>query len=98
MEGAEVVVAPYAAAGWPPGVACVVRRVRIRAATISADLRVRRRRTIPKGQLALALDGVVEAGYVYSFIATDLDVSTLWGSKTLSPGLGWASMRLVRTR
>jgi hypothetical protein len=35
-----------------------------------------RRRTIPKDQLALALDGLVEHVYAYSFIATNLDVST----------------------
>src|SRR5947208_2099501 len=63
-------------AGWPPGTACVVRRVKVRASDISADPRARRRRTIPKTQLALALDGLVEHVYAYSFIATNLDVST----------------------
>src|SRR5262249_50116730 len=36
----------------------------------------RRRRTIPKDQLALALDGAVEHVYAYSFIATNIDVPT----------------------
>jgi hypothetical protein len=76
MKGAQVAVCDYAPAGWPPGTACVVRRVKIRARDISADPRARRRRTIPKGQLALALDGLVEHVYAYSFIATNLDVST----------------------
>jgi hypothetical protein len=76
MKGAQVAVCDYAPAGWPPGTATVVRRVKVRASDISADARARRRRTIPKGQLALALDGLVEHVYAYSFIATNLDVST----------------------
>jgi hypothetical protein len=76
MKGAEVAVASYAPAGWPPGVACVVRRVRIPAANVSTDPRARKRRTIPKDQLALALDGLVDEVFGYSFIATNIDVST----------------------
>lgn len=76
MKGAQVAVCDYAPAGWPPGTACVVRRVKVHARDISADPRARRRRTIPKGQLALALDGLVTHVYAYSFIATNLDVST----------------------
>lgn len=76
MNGAQVAVADYAPAGWPPGTACVVRRVRVRAADVSTDPRARRRRTIPKDQLTLALDGVVDHVYAYSFIATNADVST----------------------
>jgi hypothetical protein len=76
MKGAQVAVCDYAPAGWPPGTACVVRRVKVRAQDISTDPRARRRRTIPKGQLALALDGLVTHVYAYSFIATNLDVST----------------------
>jgi hypothetical protein len=38
----------------------VVRRVRVRAADISTDPQARCRRTIPKDQLTLALDGLVE--------------------------------------
>lgn len=76
MKGAQVAVADYAPAGWPPGTACVVRRVKVRTGDISADPRARRRRTIPKAQLALALDGLVTHVYAYSFIATNLDVST----------------------
>ncbi len=76
MKGAQVAVCGYAPAGWPPGTVCVVRRVKVRAQDISTDPRARRRRTIPKGQLALALDGLVTHVYAYSFIATNLDVST----------------------
>jgi hypothetical protein len=76
MKGAQVAVMGYAPAGWPAGTACVVRRVRVRAADVSTDPRARRRRTIPKDQLALALDGLVDQVYAYSFIATNLDVST----------------------
>lgn len=76
MKGAQVAVCGYAPAGWPPGTVCVVRRVKIRAQAISTDPRARRRRTIPKDQLALALDGQVGHVYAYSFIATNLDVST----------------------
>jgi hypothetical protein len=76
MKGAQVAVMDYTPAGWPPDTACVVRRVRVPAANISTDPRARRRRTIPKDQLALALDGLVDEVYAYSFIATNLDVST----------------------
>jgi hypothetical protein len=76
MRGAQVAVMDYAPAGWPPGTTCVVRRVRVRAADVSTDPRARRRRTIPKDQLALALEGLVEHVYAYSFIATNADVST----------------------
>jgi DDE family transposase len=76
MKGAQVAVCDYAPAGWPPQTACVVRRVKVRAQDISTDPRARRRRTIPKDQLTLALDGLVGHVYAYSFIATNLDVST----------------------
>lgn len=76
MPGAHVAVSNYAPAGWPAGTRMLVRRVRIDAADISTDPRARRRRTIPKDQLQLALDGVSDVAYGYSFILTDLDVST----------------------
>ncbi len=38
--------------------------------------RARKRRTIPKDQLALALEGRIDEVYGYSFILTNLDVST----------------------
>lgn len=76
MAGTEVAVADYVPAGWPEDTGCVVRRVRHDAATISADPRARRRRTIPQDQLALALDGELDHVYGYSFIATNLPVDT----------------------
>jgi Transposase DDE domain group 1 len=76
MKGAQVAVCDYTPAGWPPGTVTVVRRVKVRARDISTDPRARRRRTIPKDQLALALDGQVDHVYAYSFIATNVDVST----------------------
>ncbi len=76
MNGAQIAVCGYAPAGWPPGTVTVVRRVKVRAADISTDPRARRRRTIAKDQLALALEGLVDHVYAYSFIATNLDVST----------------------
>jgi hypothetical protein len=90
MKGAQVAVCDYAPAGWPPGTACVVRRVKVRAAGISTDPRARCRRTIPKTQLALALDGLVEHVYAYSFIATNLDVSTPAKAVTVE---AWHRMR-----
>jgi len=90
MNGAQVAVCGYAPAGWPPDTACVVRRVRVRAADISTDPRARRRRTIPKDQLALALDGLVDHVYAYSFIATNADVSTPTKAATVE---AWHRMR-----
>lgn len=76
MPGAEVAVSPYTPVGWPPGTIMLIRRVAIDPAAVSADPRARRRRTIPKGQLQLALDGQTSLVHGYSFILTDLDCST----------------------
>jgi hypothetical protein len=90
MKGAEVAVCDYAPVGWPPGTVTVVRRVKVHVTDISADPRARRRRTIPQGQLGLALEGLVEHVYAYSFIATNLDVST--GAKAVEVE-AWHRMR-----
>jgi hypothetical protein len=90
MHGAEIAVCDYTPAGWPPGNACVVRRVRVHATDISTDPRARRRRTIPKNQLALALDSLVTHVYAYSFIATNLDVSSPAKAVTVE---AWHRMR-----
>jgi hypothetical protein len=90
MKGAQVAVCGYAPAGWPPDTVTVVRRVKVHAGDISTDPRARRRRTIPKDQLALALDGLVEHVYAYSFIATNLDVSTPAKAVTVE---AWHRMR-----
>lgn len=76
MDDTEVAVIPYAPKGWPAQIVCLARRTRIRADAISADPRARKRRTIPKDQLALALDGDVEYVYGYSFILTNQPVHT----------------------
>jgi hypothetical protein len=76
MDRAEVAVADYAPAGWPPGTRCVIRRVRYPLSEIGADERARRRRTIAPGQLALALDGHADHVHAYSFIATNLPTAT----------------------
>jgi hypothetical protein len=85
MKGAQVAVCDYTPAGWPPGNACVVRRVKVRATDISTDPRARRRRTIPKGQLALALDGQVEHVYAYSFIARRVHPGQSGRGRSLAP-------------
>ncbi len=82
MPGAQVAVSNYKPADWPEGTSMLIRRVALDAADISTDPRARRRRTIPKDQLQLALDGQVSTVYGYSFILTDLDVST--GTKAVS--------------
>jgi hypothetical protein len=71
MEGAEVAETTYTPEEWSHGpLRLVVRRVRIACADISADARARRRRTIPKDQLALAAAGQLGFVYGYSFILT----------------------------
>ena len=76
MEHAEVAVCDYIPDWWPANTACLVRRVRIPLAQVSADPRARRRRTIPRDQLTLALEGKLDYVYGYSFILTNLDVAT----------------------
>ena len=76
MEHAEVAVCDYVPDWWPADTVCLVRRVRIPVEAVSADPRARRRRTIRKDQLALALEGKLDYVYGYSFILTNLDVST----------------------
>lgn len=76
MKGAQVAVADYAPAGWPAGTRCLIRRVRHDAAVVSSDPRARRRKTIPAEQLALALDGDIERVWAYSFIVTNIDLTT----------------------
>jgi hypothetical protein len=76
MEHAEIAVCDYIPDWWPADTTCLVRRVRIPVEAVSADPRARRRRTIPKDQLALALEGKLDYVYGYSFILTNMDVST----------------------
>ena len=72
MHGAQVATCDYAPAGWPEGTYTIVRRVRVPVEQISADPRARRRRTIPKGQLSLALGGDCDHVWAVSFIVTDI--------------------------
>jgi hypothetical protein len=72
MPGAQVAAVDYAPAGWPDGTYTIVRRVRVEAEAISADPRSRRRRTIDKDQLALALEGTATHAYAVSFIVTNI--------------------------
>jgi hypothetical protein len=50
---------------------------------ISADPRARRRKTIPAEQLTLALDGDIDQVWAYSFIVTNLDLSTPEKARTV---------------
>lgn len=76
MDDTELAVIDYLPGSWPKdaGIACIARRTRIPADRIPTG-RARKRRTIAKNQLALALDGRVDHVYGYSFILTNLDVS-----------------------
>jgi len=75
MADTEVALVPYAPKGWPPGVGCLARRTRIPLDQVSTDPRARKRRTIPKDQLALALGGDLDHVYGYSFILTNIAVT-----------------------
>jgi hypothetical protein len=80
MDGAQVTVAQYTPDWWPTATRLLIRRVRldIDAGQVSADPRARRRRTLRPDQRALPITELTEldAVYGYSFIVTNLDVST----------------------
>jgi hypothetical protein len=78
MDGAQVAVADYGPDWWPSATRLLIRRVRLSPDQVSADPRSRRRRTLHPDQRALPLDELAEADavYGYSFIVTNLDVST----------------------
>jgi hypothetical protein len=78
MAGARVAVADYRPDWWPAKTFLLIRRVRLDISQVSADPRSRRRRTLHPDQRALPLDELaeVDAIYGYSFILTNLDVST----------------------
>lgn len=77
MDDTEVAVIDYRPGTWPEDAAivCIGRRTRIPVERIPTA-RARKRRTIDKDQLALALEGRIEAVYGYSFILTNLPVDT----------------------
>jgi hypothetical protein len=80
MTGAQVAVADYCPNWWPAATRLLIRRVRLDLdrGQVSGDPRARRRRTLHPQQRALPLDELAEADGVfgYSFIVTNLDVST----------------------
>jgi len=78
MDNAQVAVAEYCPDWWPADTRLVVRRVALDPAQVSADPRSRRRRTLHPDQRALPIPELARAGaiYAYSFILTNLDVSS----------------------
>lgn len=80
MTAAQVAVAEYCPDWWPATTALLIRRVRLDLdrGQVSGDPRARRRRTLHPDQRTLPLDELVEADavFAYSFIVTNLDVST----------------------
>ena len=78
MPHTEVAVIDYLPGSWPEdaGVVCIARRTRIPVGLMPTDPRARKLRTIDKAQQALALEGKLDHVLSYSFILTNLDVST----------------------
>jgi hypothetical protein len=84
MDRAQVAVAEYCPDWWPAATQLLIRRVRLDvcaepgAGQVSADPRARRRRTLHPDQRALPLAELADADHVYgySFIVTNLDVTT----------------------
>jgi Transposase DDE domain group 1 len=78
MDNAQVAVAGYCPDWWPADTRLLIRRVLLDPEQISADPRSRRRRTLHPGQRALPIPELAAAGpvYAYSFILTNLDVSS----------------------
>ena len=78
MPAAQVAVADYRPDWWPADTRMLIRRVRldVAAGQVSPDPRSRRRRTLHPDQRALPLAELADAVYGYSFILTNLDVST----------------------
>src|SRR6266571_2791635 len=78
MNGAQVAVADYCPDWWPANTRLLIRRVRLDPEQVSADPRSRRRRTLHPDQRALPFPQLAAAPaiYGYSFILTNLDVST----------------------
>jgi Transposase DDE domain group 1 len=80
MTGAQVAVADYTPDWWPAATRLLIRRVRLNLGRgqVSGDPRARRRRTLHPDQRVLPLAELTQADAVfgYSFIVTNLDVST----------------------
>ena len=78
MDDAQVAVAEYCPDWWPANTRLLVRRVLLDPAQVSADPRSRRRRTLHPDQRAMLFPELAQqpAVYAYSFILTNLDVSS----------------------
>jgi hypothetical protein len=78
MDNAQVAGADSGRDGGPPTTRLLIRRARLDPGQVSADLRSRRRRTLHPDQRALPFPELAAepAIYGYSFILTNLDVST----------------------
>jgi hypothetical protein len=78
IDGAQVAVADYCPDWWPAATRLLIRRVALVPKQVSADARSRRRRTLHPAQRALPITELadVDTVYGYSFIVTNLDVST----------------------
>src|SRR6266851_4739578 len=78
MANAQVAVSPYKPADWPQGTVLLIRRGKLDPGQVSADPRSRRRRTLHPDQRDLLFPELAAepAIYAYSFILTNIDVST----------------------
>ena len=78
MDNAQVAVAEYCPDWWPADTRLLIRRVALDPEQVSADPRSRRRRTLHPDQRALPIPELAQqpAIYAYSFIMTNLDVSS----------------------
>jgi hypothetical protein len=78
MDNAQVAVTDYCPDWWPADTRLLIRRVVLDPARVSADPRSRRRRTLHPDQRALPFPELAQqpAVYAYSFILTNLDVSS----------------------
>jgi hypothetical protein len=92
MDNAQVAVAEYCPDWWPANTRLLIRRVLLEPGQVSADPRSRRRRTLHPDQRALPIPELAQASaiYAYSFILTNLDVS--------SPGKAAAAEHWYRHR
>ncbi len=78
MDNTQVAVAEYCPDWWPANTRLLIRRVLLDPEQISAGPRSRRRRTLHPDQRALPIPELAQAStiYAYSFILTNLDVSS----------------------
>lgn len=78
MTGAQVAVAEYCPDWWPAAARLLIRRIGLAPEQIGADPRAQRRRTLHPDQRALPITelATADAVYGYSFILTNLDVSS----------------------